>query len=193
MKLFREDLRDQDASNRERICPVVIRIGGPCLLRRRDIVHVKIRDPGTSDIKSPATLSTSTDGGKKKEMKKLGGSEVIEGLNEGICSQQAGSTAFSAVILEVYEVCRNRISLYGHGGPLAICSRVDATPTSCRGNASLTRSDEQYSSKAFRTESSVPGRKRDQISLSLSCKIFIVETIDLMYLLFATTSRLDRC
>lgn len=113
--------------------PVVIKISDPCLSGWRDIAHVKIRNPGTNDIKTtpPPTLFTFIDGRKKKEMKKFGGSEVIKGLNGGICSQQAASTAFSAVILEVYEVCRNRISLYGHGGPLAICSRVDVVPRKC--------------------------------------------------------------
>jgi len=47
---------------------------------------------------------------------------VIEEVNGEICLPTGtASTAFSAVILEVYEVCCNRISLYGHRRPLAIC------------------------------------------------------------------------
>lgn len=71
--------------------------------------------------------------GKKKRGSSEGADKVIEGINGGGKSgtqQRQWGTAFSTVILEVYEVCRNRISLYGRGRPLAICSRVDATPTS---------------------------------------------------------------
>jgi len=100
--------------------------------RRRDVAFMKIRDFRMSDVKSRlATLSTSIDGEeKKKEIKNLEGSRigVIEEVNGEICPfERAASTAFSAVILEVYEVCRNRISLYDHRRPLAICSRANAT------------------------------------------------------------------
>lgn len=75
-------------------------------------------------------LSIPIDGEREKETRKQGTHWMIEGVNRGGKSdaQQRG-TAFSAVILEVYEVCRNRISLYGRGRALAICSRADAMST----------------------------------------------------------------